>query len=107
MNNLIVMAIEGLPSLAQFLNNPIEAISQTLTAPFGVFGYIFILFSLIAIVYSYNRNVESIGIFIVLYGIVADVLYPPIIAIMINIIGIGLIFGGVIYKSMLKERGEF
>lgn len=105
--NSFVMAVSGLPSISYFIQNPFDAISQTLTTPFGVFGYMFILFALIAIVYSYNRNVESIGIFIILYGIVADVLYPPIIAIMINILGIGLIFGGVIYKSMFKERGEF
>lgn len=105
--NSILMAIQGLPSIQYFINNPIDGIAQTLTTPYGVFGYIFIMFALIAIVFYNTKNVESIGIFIVLYGIVADVLYPPIIAIFINLIGIGLIFGGVIYKSMFKERGEF
>ena len=101
------MAISGLPSIEYFISNPIDGIVQTLTTPFGVFGYMFILFALIAIVFSYTKNVESIGIFIILYGIVADILYPPIIAIFINLVGIGLIFGGVIYKSLFKERGDF
>jgi hypothetical protein len=106
MNNLI-MAIQGLPPLSDFTSNPIETIVSVLTTPFGVFGYIFVLFALIAIVYSYTKNVESIGIFIVLYGILADVFYPPAIAILINFLGLGLIFGGVIYKALFKERGDY
>lgn len=102
-----ILALLDLPDLSQFLDNPISVISQVLTSPFGVAGYIFILFALIAIVYSYNRNMESVGIFVILYGIPADILYPFQIVMMINFIGIGLIFGGVLWKAVFKQRGDY
>lgn len=98
----IVMLLE-LPSLAEFMDNPLQTMTEVLTSSFGVFGYIVILLALIVIVFSYTRNSFSVGIFIVLYGVVADVLYPPVIAIIINLLAIGIIFGGVIYKGVFSD----
>lgn len=103
--NKILMLINS-PSLTEFMNNPIQAISAMLTSPFGIFGYIFVMFALLAITYSYTRNMFAVGIFIIIYGVVADVLYPASFAVVINMLGIGFIFGEVLYRGFFKDRGD-
>ena len=106
MNN-IVMAISGLPSIDEFMNNPIQGISSVLTTPFGVIGYIFILFAIVAITYSYTRNFESVGIIIVLFGALASVLYPIQVTLMMLFLGVGVIFGSTLWKAVFKSRGDY
>ena len=104
MNNL---ALLNLPDISELLNNPFNGLSQVLTEPFGVIGYIIILFALCAIVFSYTKNWEGVGIFIVLFGAAASVLFPIIIALMMLVLGIGVIFGSVFWKAMFKSRGGY
>ena len=92
------------PTLSEFISNPIQTLSAVLTSPFGVFGYIFVMLALITITWSYTKNIFSIGLFIIVYGVVADILYPLNFAMIVNIIGVGIIFGGVLYEGVFKDR---
>jgi len=104
MNNLMLIT---LPDVSELLDNPINGLSQVLTSPFGVFGYVLILFCLCALVFSYSKNWDAVGIFIVLFGAVASVLFPIEIALMMLILGVGIIFGSVFWKALFKSRGEY
>jgi len=105
MNNLLLLL--DLPDITELLNNPFNGLSQVLTEPFGFLGYALILISLCAIVYSYSKNWEAVGVFIVLFGAVASVLFPIVIALMMLTLGIGTIFGSVLWKAVFKSRGEY
>jgi len=102
MNNILMLI--DTPPLTEFMDNPFQAISSVLTGPFGVFGYIFVMFALMAIVYYHTKNAFMVGVFIVLYGVVADLLYPATFIIAINFIGIGFIFGSVLYNGLFRDR---
>ncbi len=104
MNNLLPLMLMNLPDITEFIDNPMQVITQVLTSSFGVFGYILVMFCLLVIVWSYTKNAFSMGIFIVLYGVVADVLYPAPFIIFVNVIGIGLIFGGVLFKGVFSDE---
>jgi len=100
MNSII--AFLDLGNLTSFGDNPISVISDVLTSTYGTIGYIAIMFALMAIVYVHTRNVFMMGVFVIIYGVVADVLYDPSFILIINMLGISLIMGHIFYEAYLK-----
>ena len=105
MNNFV--ALLDTPSITEFLDEPIQSLTAVLTSDFGIIGYILILFSLCAITYSITKNWESVGIFIILFGAAASVLFPIEIGFIMLVLGVGVIFGSVFWKALFKTRGEY
>jgi len=103
-NTLLLL---DLPDLSSFTSNPIDTLGQVLTSSLGFFGYALVLLLLVALVYIHTSSLETCGTFIVLFGAVASVLYPITISIIMLVLGIGLIFGGVMWKAFFKSRGEY
>ena len=102
-----ILLLLDLPELSNFLSNPIDTLAQVLSSTLGFMGYTLILFLLVAQVYLHTKSIETCGTFIVLFGACASVLYPIAISLIMLILGVGLIFGGVMWKAFFKSRGEY
>jgi len=100
-----IIALLDLPDISEFLANPVNTIFQILYITLGVFGYIFVVFSLMAIVYSHTKNVFAVSVFLILFGSAFAVLFPISFQILIYVI-IGIIITSIIWKVFFLGRND-